>query len=541
MYVYACYNIDIYYSPNIEKIKELINIILNLKDAKKNAPNLYIEPSWAYKALRQYKIAVEIEEEKYRNATNEWEKKIRVQRIVENLVDYEKLKEYESYMSEEQKLLCFGYASYYAGNYEKTVEYFEKAEKNYILPGNYLDYMAFSYNMLGRTEDAINTYKWAIRKCDISGDSYYSNSNAYHRIALIYKEQKKWDNALEYIELAKKYSEHDMYRGHLYYYNIGHILFLRDEDGTQRDKAIRYIEKSIEYKKDFVEAYGLLAEIYQKMRNKSKAIEILEKAVINTENICGDYDNDENIYYNLFWLYQEERMFEDAVRIADKMRNYTNISSYQRKSWYCRGLANLCLENLETARELFKEYIRVIYDAGYEVSYHELSNIFLCYYGNESLTSTELALKLAHMNYETDVNYLMHALRNQYMFLEIVDVKLAKRIEQELHEEASRKMFSINDTSGEMKEIYEGLMEVYAALHDFDNEQLYEEKFYEEDHSEYGKDYFHTGKAWCHVYKGEFDKAFAIYDSNEKCKKFFTGTDTYIEYCYIVKKLEKEK
>lgn len=99
---------------------------------------------------------------------------------------------------------CKGRASYFyykglkfckKGNYEKAIEYGNKAAAFDYPAGELFFYLGISYQFLNKPQDAINNYTLALKKG-------FQTSNVFFNRALVYQHLKKYDNAIEDINKA---------------------------------------------------------------------------------------------------------------------------------------------------------------------------------------------------------------------------------------------------------------------------------------------------------------------------------------------------
>ena len=127
--------------------------------------------------------------------------------------------------------------------YEKALEYFNKAIKNYSLDGAAYYNRGNAYSGLGKSEKAIKDYLKSIEL-----DSETRNQNAYNNIAVEYAVLEDYKNAIKYINLAIKAYPKDG----LYFENRG-LYNLNLENFKQAEK---------DYKK--------AGEVYLKYKNNTR-------------------------------------------------------------------------------------------------------------------------------------------------------------------------------------------------------------------------------------------------------------------------------
>jgi len=120
-----------------------------------------------------------------------------------------------------------GYRMLNKGEYEKAIEYFNKAIKQYSREGAAYYNRGNAYSELGKSEEAIKDYLTSIEL-----DSETGNQYAYNNISIEYDALGDYKNAIKYINLAIKAYPKDG----LYYMNRGsYNLELENFDQAVKD------------------------------------------------------------------------------------------------------------------------------------------------------------------------------------------------------------------------------------------------------------------------------------------------------------------
>ncbi len=135
-----------------------------------------------------------------------------------------------------------GYRMLNKGEYEKAIEYFNKAIKQYSREGAAYYNRGNAYSELGKSEEAIKDYLTSIEL-----DSETGNQYAYNNISIEYDALGDYKNAIKYINLAiKAYPKDGLYFMNRGSYNLELENF---------DQAVKDYEKA--------------GELYLKYKNRS--------------------------------------------------------------------------------------------------------------------------------------------------------------------------------------------------------------------------------------------------------------------------------
>ncbi len=219
----------------------------------------------------------------------------------------------------------------YKGEYDKALEYFQKAIE--LNPKNDDAYsgMGVSYYQQKEYDIAIESYQKAIElnpKNDngylIIGGSYYNkeeydraleyfqkaielspkNDNAYGAMGVYYNNKGEYDKAIEYFQKAIELNP----KSYSTYYNIGFAYNNKEE----YDSALEYFQKTIELNPKNDSAYIGMGASYHDKGEYDKALESYQKAIkLNPKN--------DNAYYNMGNSYSKKEEYDNALESYQKV------------------------------------------------------------------------------------------------------------------------------------------------------------------------------------------------------------------------------
>ena len=162
------------------------------------------------------------------------------------------------------------------------------------------------------------------------------NAEAYLNLGNIYKNEKKYDDAIccydKAIKLNPKKADS--------YYNMGLVFYLKGD----LDKAIESYHKAISLNNDFREAhFNLGLTYYYKCEFK--------KSLSHYQRVLEINPDDQDIYINLGNLYKQMKQLELAVQCYNKALelNPDNINAL-----FNLGLTNILMKNFEQGWKLFE-------------------------------------------------------------------------------------------------------------------------------------------------------------------------------------------
>ncbi len=101
---------------------------------------------------------------------------------------------------------------------------------------------------------------------------------------------------------------------------------------NQTGRAVEALEKAIEKKSDYYEAYSVLAKVYEKLGQEDKALVVLEEAILKSQRPELIYESG-RIYYNQGRIEKAIERFQTAVEINPHYANacYSLGLAYEKK------------------------------------------------------------------------------------------------------------------------------------------------------------------------------------------------------------------
>lgn len=306
---------------------------------------------------------------------------------------------YVNYLGEKNKkntdcLYTFGVVYYYAGMYDKTLEYWlDELKINLDLFGENNTHTADSYNNIGIIYHSKSEYDKALEYFHKSlniytekrGEMHTSVASSYNNIGAIYNVKSEYDKALEYYQKGleirlvllgeKNIDVADAYN------NIGIILTYK----SQYDKALHYLLKSLEIKLELFgekhlsvgASYNNIGLVYDKSLEYNKALEYYQKSLKIKLAILGEKHTDVALsYHNIGTMYNYNYQYDKALEYLNKSLKiklellgekntetamtydnlgnvYLNISQYEKAlKYYQKGVAS-CLHNFNDTLNIF--------------------------------------------------------------------------------------------------------------------------------------------------------------------------------------------
>lgn len=113
-------------------------------------------------------------------------------------------------------------------------------------------------------------------------------------------------------------------------------------------KAIRYVQRSIEYKSDYAKSHDLLGVLYAAKGN--------DLAIDYYKNAASLDPSNGDIYYKLGLFYQQKKQFVKAV---EAYAQAIQLNPQDEKSFYNLGYVNVAVENYDKAVEHFSNAISI--------------------------------------------------------------------------------------------------------------------------------------------------------------------------------------
>ena len=513
---------------------------------------------------------------------------------------YDKLKSCEEYVDQDDLNRALGYAAIAEKKYEVAVEHLEKA----IMANDGGIYqcqqLGYAYFYLKKYDEAAKAFKLGIRKHDITGDNGYG-VNCYLEAGCAHYNEGKYDEALEWLKKGVKYYNNDTFIAR-YHYLQGLCYEKMGDNEEYVQKRREEYSKAVEYRYHWKPLYNDLAKDYARIGEKERAVEIL-KIGLDVIGPSGDYQGNEieNIYYDLFVIYADyHKDYNKAIEYLELMKNKTKYEYFKKDYWYRLGLvynimgekkkmqeaflkalelkhiyvdiyeklhfmymdlkdyynayiaglnmvkhtekktvqsdgyklaatAALMMEKTDISCELYKKAIDILNEIGEEIPYAITLNNLIAMYNERKPEAKDVFLSLTEDNIRKNVGYVMDAFRAEYMAKGYIDKDLAWSYHDEL--------VYLTMQSGD-KAIYEALVGISALLGDDKKQEIYTQKLFE--YIDTWDDGCDDTYAWCYICKGDFEKAFEIYDKNAKYKSIITATNGYAEYNFVREKLGME-
>jgi tetratricopeptide (TPR) repeat protein len=206
----------------------------------------------------------------------------------------------------------------------------EVTQNNYLAHNN----LGIAYGSLGRHQDAIETYKQAIRIKPDFADAHYNRGVAYGSLGRYQDEIEAYKQA---IRIKPNYAKAHYNLG-IAYGSLGH-----------HQDAIESYKQAIRIKPDYAMAHCNLGAAYGMLGRGQDAIESFKQAV----RIKPDYAD---AHYNLGIAYGELGRHQDAV---DAYKQAIRIKPDYAKAHYNLGVAYVNLGRHQEAIDAYKQAIRI--------------------------------------------------------------------------------------------------------------------------------------------------------------------------------------
>ena len=327
--------------------KKEIKVYFQLENSHYNHPELYIEWSYLYSFLGKNDKAIKFVQKKLENAT-EREKEFLYSRLLNLYSKYDKLKSCEEYVDKDDLNRALGFAAINDKNYELAVEKAILANDGGIYQCQQLGY---AYFKLEKYEEAAKAFKLGIRKHDITGDNGFG-VNCYLEAGCAHYNEKKYDEALEWLNKGVKYYNNDTFIAR-YHYLKGLCYEKMGDNEEYVQKSREEYSKAVRYRYHWEPLYNKLAKEYARIGEKEKAVEVL-KIGLEVTGSSGDYQDDEieNIYYDLFVIYADyHKDYNKAIEYLELMKNKTKYEYFKKDYWYRLGLVYILMGEKEKMKE----------------------------------------------------------------------------------------------------------------------------------------------------------------------------------------------
>ncbi|CAF1109295.1 unnamed protein product [Adineta steineri] len=226
------------------------------------------------------------------------------------------------------------------GDYEKAVDYYEKALEIKIktLPANHPD-LAISYSNIGSVYVHMGVYSKALSFYEKALAIYIKTlpanhfllATSYSNIGGVYREMEECSKSLPFLKKALEIREKTLPANHpslaISYNNIGSVYIHIGECS----KALSFLEKAVGIQEKTLPAnhpllagsYNNIGFVYSNMREYSKALSFYEKAAgiqektlpANHPDLATSYNNIGGLYYNMEEYSKALSYFERALNI----------------------------------------------------------------------------------------------------------------------------------------------------------------------------------------------------------------------------------
>lgn len=225
---------------------------------------------------------------------------------------------------------------YAQGNYEKALEYNEKAlqimEKVLGLDHPYTatayNNTAEGYYAQGEYEKAFEYYEKALAiREKVQGPEHPDTATTYNNTAGLYYVQGKYEKALEYFKKALAIREKVLGPDHLSTATSYNNIALVYSDQGEYEKAFEYYEKAIAIKEktlgldhpETATTYNNMGSMYHNQGKYEKALKYYEKALVIREKVLGPEHPDTVIMYNnIAGVYYAQEKYEKALEYYEK-------------------------------------------------------------------------------------------------------------------------------------------------------------------------------------------------------------------------------
>ena len=508
-----------------------------LKDAEYNHPEQYMTLFWLYFRTGRQKDAISVERKRLQNAKTNAERHNGCDRILRAYCEDGDMEGAEKALAQFSKenlsydMMIRGH--YRAGNYEKAIHYALLDKKRYKGHMELYYYLGKAYAHLQQYEEAISTLEEGIRLFDQSGDMW--RKNFYFEMCKVYTEMKWWEKALDALNDMRMYSCLENMQST---YNEKVIALcnnmLQEYQGREEEnivdieKVISKIPKEKRILRTY--PYGILMEAYREAGKTDLAIVTARKG-IKASDETGDYWKDGNLYWDLYFIYQDAKQYENALMEAKLMQLHTQLESKKRTAPCLIAYAAMNIEDFETGYTYFtmvKE--NPCYDnLGLNID----MQLFLCNYGAGHYEELyEQAHKITYATGDVDLCFLVLAFRCHFMVKGYANREFGIKIQEEILKSL--------DTTDKKGDYLECLSEISMALGNIEASEAYRNQaiqYYEEVKHDTILDFTElTG--WCYAYQQRYDKAAQVW---EQYPQFLEGAygNKNIEYAYF-KKMSKK-
>jgi tetratricopeptide (TPR) repeat protein/uncharacterized RDD family membrane protein YckC len=234
-------------------------------------------------------------------------------------------------------------------NWSAALTYFQKAKEKDSQNADVWFYLGYCYDELGRWQDAIESYKQAIRIKPDYALAHYNLGVAYDKLG---RYQDAIESSKQAIRIKPDYAEA--------HYNLGYCY---GSLGRWQD-AIESFKQAIRIKPDYAEAHCYLGVAYGKLGHWQEAMEPYKQAI----RIKPDYAE---AHYNLGYCYDELGRYQDAI---ESYKQAIRIKP-DAEAHFNLGITYDKLGRYQDAIESYKQAIRIKPDCA--EAHYNLGNAYL--------------------------------------------------------------------------------------------------------------------------------------------------------------------
>lgn len=238
-----------------------------------------------------------------------------------------------------------GHSNYLTKNYDKALEFFQKAKPQSIDEEKFVEYV-FSANILGDKKKSLDIAK--------QGVQIHPQSLSLTRLAVI--------NALDLAEhadalrYAKMVFADDGKKNATDYINYGRAL----NGNEQYDEAIKQFEIALKEDAEKVEAYRYMSDSYKGKDDMTRSLDLMQKYLnLNHEAKPSDYRSLAAIYMEMAKDGVDKDVnFQKAMTVYDDVaKKYPTLAA-----WVCfeKGNNAYAVENDDVALENYKKLIELL-------------------------------------------------------------------------------------------------------------------------------------------------------------------------------------
>jgi tetratricopeptide (TPR) repeat protein len=203
-----------------------------------------------------------------------------------------------------------------------------------------------AYNDLGRTDEAIEEYKIALRIKPDYAEAHNNLGNSYY-------EQGRIDEAIEEYKIALRIKPDHA----VAHYNLGNAY----ANLGRTDEAIEEYKKALRIRPDYAEAHNNLGNVYDSLGRTDEAIEKYKIALRFKPDYAEAHNNLGNVYDSLGRTDEAIEKYKIAIRHKpDFAEAHNNLGNAYGK----KGLFDIAVEEFLTALRLEPDFVEIHFNLG---------------------------------------------------------------------------------------------------------------------------------------------------------------------------------